>query len=86
MKIKIIFPKKFFTSEQLHKLNGNDIEFIEGNNIDLDKIDGLFSEEQYILVVNPAYLKDHWEAFPIERIGRMKGLNRYVLPHPLLVG
>lgn len=79
MNIKIIFPKQFFTKEQLQRFTGHKVEFIEGNNIDLDKIDSLFSKEDYILVVNPTYLKDNWNAFPIERIQRMKGLKALCL-------
>lgn len=79
MNIKIIFPKRFFTEEQLKKFKGHKIEFIEGSNIDLDKIDNLFSPEKYILVVNPTYLKDNWNAFPIKRIKRMKGLKALCL-------
>lgn len=79
MNIKIIFPKRFFTEEQLKKFKGHKIEFIEGNNIDLDKIDSLFSQEEYILVVNPTYLKDNWNAFPVERVKRMKGLKALCL-------
>ena len=79
MKIKIIFPKQFFTSKQLQKFTGHEVEFIEGNTIDLEKISSLFSKEEYILVVNPTYLKDNWSAFPIERIQRMKGLKALCL-------
>jgi len=79
MNIKIIFPKKFFTHEQLQKFMGHHVEFIEGSGIDLDKINSLFSKEEYILVVNPTYLKDNWTAFPIERIQRMKGLKALCL-------
>ncbi|MDO8610890.1 MAG: NAD(P)-dependent oxidoreductase [bacterium] len=75
MNIKIIFPKKFFTNEQLDKLKDHEVKFIEGSNLDLDKIDSLFSSEEYILVVNPTYLKDNWNAFPIKRIRKMKGLK-----------
>ena len=79
MKIKIIFPKRFFTEDQLNKFTGNEIEFIEGNKLDLDKIDSLFSKEEYILVVNPTYLKDNWNAFPVDRVKRMKGLKALCL-------
>lgn len=79
MNIKIIFPKRFFTEEQLKKFKGHKIEFIEGSNIDLEKIDSLFSPEEYILVVNPTYLKDNWNAFPVERVKRMKGLKALCL-------
>ena len=79
MDIKIIFPRRFFTNEQLKKFKSHKIEFIEGNNIDLEKIDGLFSPEKYILIVNPTYLKDNWNAFPVERVKRMKGLKALCL-------
>ena len=79
MTIKIIFPKIFFTKEQLKLFSEHKIEFIEGNNIDLEKIGSLFSNEEYILVVNPTYLKDNWNAFPVERIQRMKGLKALCL-------
>jgi len=39
----------------------------------------LFANDQYILVVNPAYLKDSWTAFPIDRLQRMKGLTALCL-------
>jgi len=79
MKIFIIFPKRFFNSAQLNKLKNHQVQFIEGNNIDLDSIRDLFSKDQYILVVNPAYLKDNWNAFPIERLKRMKSLKALCL-------
>lgn len=79
MKIKIIFPKRFFTEKQLNKFAGHDVEFVEGNNLDLEKIGSLFSNEEYILVVNPTYLKDNWNAFPLERVKRMKGLKALCL-------
>ncbi|MDP1721834.1 MAG: NAD(P)-dependent oxidoreductase [Candidatus Gottesmanbacteria bacterium] len=79
MKIKIIFPKIFFRSEQLKRLEKHDVEFIEGNDIDLEKVKSLFSSEEYILIVNPAYLKDNWDAFPIERVKRMQGLKALCL-------
>ncbi len=79
MKIIIIFPKKFFTKEQLIKFDNHEVNFIEGKNIDLEKIDGLFAPEKYILVVDPTYLKDSWSAFPIERVERMKGLKALCL-------
>ncbi len=79
MNIKIIFPRKFFTETQLNKLAGHKVEFIEGSNIDLNKIESLFSPEGYILVVNPTYLKENWGAFPVERIKKMKGLKALCL-------
>ena len=79
MKIFIIFPKRFFKHEQLEALSKQSIEFIEGKNIDLEKISGLFKKEEYILVVNPTYLKDNWNAFPVDRVRRMKGLKALCL-------
>ncbi len=79
MKIIITFPKKFFTKVDLKKLSGNEVEFIEGNNIDLEKIKSLFSFEDYILITNPANLKDAWNSFPIQRLQRMKGLKALCL-------
>lgn len=79
MNIKIIFPKRFFTEEQLNKFKSYKVEFIEGNNIDLEKIKSLFFAEEYILIVNPTYLKDNWNAFPVERVKRMKGLKALCL-------
>lgn len=79
MTIKIIFPKQFFTKEQLQKLGKDRVEFFEGKDIDLEKIDNLFASEPYILVVDPTYLKDHWDAFPLDRVKRMKGLKALCL-------
>src|SRR3989344_8730414 len=79
MNIYIIFPRRFFTKEQLDKLKGHTVKFFEGNNIDLEKIKELFQEKNYFLAVNPTYLKDNWNAFPIERARRMKGLKTLCL-------
>lgn len=79
MNIYIIFPKKFFTKEQLDSFKGNKVKFIDGDKIDLEKITELFQEKEYILSVDPTYLKDSWDAFPIERIKRMKGLKALCL-------
>ena len=79
MKIKIIFPEEFFTKAQLQKLKKYEVEFIPGNEIDLEKIESLFSSDSYILIVNPTYLKDNWNAFPVERVQRMKGLKALCL-------
>ena len=79
MNIYIIFPKRFFTEEQLGKFTEHDLKFIEGKNIDLEKIKELFQEEKYILAVDPTYLKDSWGAFPVERVKRMKGLKALCL-------
>ena len=65
MKITIIFPNIYFTKEQLDKLGKFDVKFVEGKNIDLEKIDSLFSSEEYILIVNPVYLKDGWGSFQL---------------------
>jgi len=79
MNIYIIFPKKFFTKEQLDSFKGHNLKFIEGKKIDLEKIPQFFHEKEYILSVDPTYLKDGWNAFPIERIKRMKGLKALCL-------
>lgn len=79
MKIRIIFPKEFFTQEQLKKLNQYDLKFIEGKNIDLDKITDLYGQEELIFSVNPAYVEDQWECLPLERIKRMPGLKALCL-------
>jgi len=80
MNIKIIFPKIFFTKEQLQALGkSNNVEFIEGKNIDLEKISDLFKPNGYILVVDPTYLKDGWNGFPVDRVKRMKGLKALCL-------
>lgn len=78
MKIYVIFPKRFFSEELLKKLSRFDVVFIEGKDIDLEKIPALFNEK-HILVVNPTYLKDNWNAFPVERVQRMKGLKALCL-------
>lgn len=79
MKIVIIFPKKFFTQEQLNLLSKHQTEFINGNNIDLNKIDILFNSKDLILAVDPTYLKESWDALPIERIQKMRGLKALCL-------
>jgi len=79
MKIIIIYPKKYFSQENLNSLKGQELKFIEGNNIDLEKIPELFQKEQYILVVDPTYLKDGWKAFPDEKIDKMVGLKSLCL-------
>ncbi|KKR30873.1 MAG: D-isomer specific 2-hydroxyacid dehydrogenase NAD-binding protein, partial [Candidatus Gottesmanbacteria bacterium GW2011_GWC2_39_8] len=58
---------------------GHEIEFIRGEDIDLESLPGLFSDDEYILVVNPTYLKDNWGAFPVERVQRMRGLKALCL-------
>lgn len=63
----------------MEKLSKHEVEFIEGSEIDLENIESLFSSEEYILVVNPTYLKDNWSAFPVERVQRMKGLKALCL-------
>lgn len=79
MIVKIIFPKIFFSKEQLKTLEKYNVEFIEGKDLVLEKISGLFSTEDYILGVNPTYLKDNWNSFPIEKIQKMKGLKALCL-------
>ncbi len=79
MKIIIIYPKEYFTNEQLKKLSKHNVIFIKNKLVDLEQIKSLFSPEEYILVVNPVYLKDSWGAFPIERVKRMKGLKALCL-------
>jgi len=79
MKIIIIFPKRFFSKEQLKDLEKYDTKFIEGKNIDLDKIEDLYKDEEFILSVDPTYLKNDWSALPIERIKKMKGLKALCL-------
>lgn len=79
MKIIIIFPQKFFSQEQLQKLQKYNLKFIKGKNIDLGKIEDLYKKEELILSVDPTYLKDHWDALPIERVKKMKGLKALCL-------
>ena len=79
MKIRIIFPKEFFTPEQLKQLSLHDLKFIEGKNIDLDKIADLYGKEDLIFSLNPAYIKETWESLPPNRIKRMKGLKALCL-------
>lgn len=79
MRIRIIFPKQFFTPEQLKQLGQHDLKFIEGNKVDLDKINDLFEKEDLILAIDPTYCQDSWEALPVERIKRMKGLKALCL-------
>lgn len=79
MKIVIIFPKKFFTEEQLSELSKHELEFIERKNIDLDEVESLYSAKELILAVDPTYLKEGWNALPVERIKKMTGLKALCL-------
>jgi len=79
MKIFIIFPKKYFNKDLLSQFNKNDVVFIEEDSVDLELKKFLFEDEDYILVPDPTYLKDDWEAFPVERVKRMKGLKALCL-------
>lgn len=79
MRVIIIFPKKFFSREQLDKLNKHNLQFIEGKNIDLDKLGELYQEKDLILAIDPTYAKGDWESLPPERIKRMKGLKALCL-------
>ena len=75
MRVIIIFPEKFFTKEQLKKLNKHDVKFIEGGYIDLDKIDDLYKEDEFIFAINPAYVKGLMKCLPMVRIKKMRGLK-----------
>lgn len=79
MKINIIFPRRFFTSDQLGRLGKYDLNFYEGKNIDLDKIKDLFSGEENILSIDPTYVKDDWGSLNNERLARMKGTKAICL-------
>jgi lactate dehydrogenase-like 2-hydroxyacid dehydrogenase len=79
MKIIIVFPRRFFTKEQLSKLSKYDLEFVEGNDIDLEDVGSLYESRELIFALNPAYLKEQWNALPVERIKRMKGLKALCL-------
>lgn len=79
MKIVIIFPKRFFTKDQLSELSKHDLEFIEQKDINLDEINALYSSEELILAVDPTYLVDSWEGLPVSRIRKMKGLKALCL-------
>lgn len=79
MKIIIVFPKKFFTTEQLKKLTKYDCEFIEDKSVDFDKVNSLYSTKEFILAVDPTYLKEGWDALPMSRIIKMKGLKALCL-------
>jgi len=79
MDIVIIFPKQFFTEEQLKKLNKYNLKFIEGKNLDLDKLDFLYTSKDLILSLDPTYSKDSWNSLPVERVKRMKGLKALCL-------
>lgn len=63
----------------MQEISDADVTFIEEENIDLEDKDFLFSEKPYILVPDPTYLKDEWEAFPTDRVKRMKGLKALCL-------
>jgi D-3-phosphoglycerate dehydrogenase len=78
MKIYVIFPKKYFSEDLLKRL-GLDVVFIEEDKVDLESKEFLFQDEEYILVPDPTFLKDEWEAFPVERVKQMKGLKALCL-------
>lgn len=81
MKIVIVFPSKFFSKDQQNKLGRYDLKFIEGKDIDLEDYEYLYSgDDDLILTADPTYLKDMWEALPIDRIKRMKKLKALCLP------
>lgn len=80
MEIIIIFPEKFFTQEQLSKLNKYDLKFVEGKDIDLEKMEELYKgDDELILSLDPTYLKGMWGSLPVERVKRMKGLKALCL-------
>lgn len=81
MKIYIIFPKRFFSVDQLERLNEYDLHFLDitKDKIDLDQMEKLYQKDDFIIAPDPTYLKDSWEAFPIERVKKMKGLKALCL-------
>lgn len=79
MDIVILFPKQFFTTEQLKKLNKCNLKFIEGKNLDLDKLKDLYSSKELILAIDPTYSKDGWDSLTVERVKRMSGLKALCL-------
>lgn len=72
MKIIIIFPKEYFISQQIEKLSQYDLKFVQGKNIDLTKLEDLYEGGDFVLALNPIYVKDEWNCLPIERIKKMK--------------
>lgn len=79
MDIIILFPQQFFTPEQLNNLKKYNLKFVEGKNIDLDKLDYLYTSKNLILAIDPTYSKDSWGSLPPERVKRMKGLQALCL-------
>jgi lactate dehydrogenase-like 2-hydroxyacid dehydrogenase len=79
MDIVILFPKHFFTPEQLKKLNKYNLKFIEGKNLDLDKLKESYSSKELILAIDPTYSKDSWGSLTVERVKRMKGFRALCL-------
>lgn len=79
MPIYIVFPKEYFSLSQLGRLGRCRVYFWKGKRINLEDRKELFRTDPYILAVDPTYLKDGWDAFPVERIRRMKGLKALCL-------
>jgi len=79
MRIFIIFPKEFFSKSQLDRLNKYDLEFLEGNKVDLVNFDKLYSEEEYIIAPDPSFLKDDWDTVHTLDFSKMKGLKAFCL-------
>lgn len=79
MDIVILFPEQFFTAEQINKLKKYNLKFVKGKNVDLDKLNYLYSSKELILAIDPTYSKDSWESLPVERVKKMKGLRALCL-------
>ncbi len=74
--IVIVFPKKYFTKQNLKRLNNNSI-FIDTDKekIDLDKLNILFKSDNLILSADPSYLTKSWDSFTNQLIEKMVGLK-----------
>lgn len=79
MKIVIIFPKQFFTREQLNKLAKFQLKFVEDHNVDLEKLNSLYQPGDLILAIDPTYVKDGWNSLPLKRLKKMSGLKALCL-------
>lgn len=72
-----VYPKMYFSRENLEKIKKNNLYFYDGikNKVDLNDVEIVFKSKNLILIVDPSYLKYGWDAFPNSFIKQMKGLK-----------
>ena len=72
-----VYPKIYFSRENLQKLEKHNLYFYDGvkNKVDLHDIEIVFKSKNLVLIVDPSYLKYGWDTFPNSFISKMKGLK-----------